>query len=705
MIITYTNQNKTDRSKNQCSRRHRNHHVPKRPAAKYFPHQSIKKLEAEEYFRLNDLQQYLGKFLSHALSVLSLIRISKDLNPHIPILIGRKQFDSARLKLSFTVICMLFLFGFQVKAAPDTLALQIEMKQALEEEGLTGAVWSIVTGDGSFTFDSAGSADAATGQRMLPDSRVQVGSVAKVLLAAGVLRLVTEGKLSLDTPVSELLPSIKLENPWSSSAGDHVRVRHLLNQTSGLDNSRLWQIFSLKPRADTPLVEAFPENSTLLRVRSRPGSRYSYSNLGYALLGMIIESVTGERYESYLDKHLLQPLSMQDSTFRFVSQTGENADSRLAMGHFENGVTQPAVPIYLRSAAQFTTTAADMARFAIFLMNAGTIDGKPFIEASLVQALGPPAGTEAALAGLSIGHGLALAQRDRHGVLGSCHPGTTIGFLAMFCIYPEQGKAFFVAMNTDSETADYDRFNKLLIRALDVQPSAPVAMESAPDKSISEWQGIYVPSPNPMAPFVWIDTVFNFVTVRWDGSRLRVKPFQSGERTLIPVGGMLFKATDRTIASHVLLRSSDGARVLSDGLHSYEQVSLTKMVLLWMSLIAGLSGLAYIFVMGLGRAVTASMGRESRLFYPFLSIIALFIPVPFFLQQSFLRLGDVTPASVLLAVVTGLLPLVMAIGLVVGVRRRAYGVMGVLDISAMVGVLQWLIVLAVWGLLPLRLWN
>ncbi|MDQ3374991.1 MAG: hypothetical protein M3521_14030 [Acidobacteriota bacterium] len=115
--------------------------------------------------------------------------------------------------------------------------------------------------------------------------------------------------------------------------------------------------------------------------------------------------------------------------------------------------------------------------------------------------------------------------------------------------------------------------------------------------------------------------------------------------------------------------------------------------------------MAYIFVMGLGRAVTASMGRESRLFYPFLSIIALFIPVPFFLQQSFLRLGDVTPASVLLAVVTGLLPLVMAIGLVVGVRRRAYGVMGVLDISAMVGVLQWLIVLAVWGLLPLRLWN
>ncbi len=55
----------------------------------------------------------------------------------MPILIGRKQFDGVRLKLSFTVICMLFLFGFQVKAAPDTLALQVEMKQALEEEGLT----------------------------------------------------------------------------------------------------------------------------------------------------------------------------------------------------------------------------------------------------------------------------------------------------------------------------------------------------------------------------------------------------------------------------------------------------------------------------------------------------------------------------------------------------------------------------------------
>src|SRR5690606_23087757 len=108
------------------------------------------------------------------------------------------------------------------------------------------------------------------------------------------------------------------------------------------------------------------------------------------------------------------------------------------------------------------------------LMGNGRIDGHAFIDPALLAALGEPAGTEAALAGLSIGHGLALARRDRHGVVGWCHPGTTIGFRARLCVYPDQGKAFFVAINTDSETADYDRLDALLIRALDVDPSVPI---------------------------------------------------------------------------------------------------------------------------------------------------------------------------------------------------------------------------------------
>lgn len=607
----------------------------------------------------------------------------------------------SRLASRFSAIRrLLFLIALTLPAA--ALAdLRADMQHALAEEDLTGAVWATVTADGAIAVDAAGVANARSGERMTADHRVHIGSVAKVVLATGVLRLITEGRLSLDSPVAPLLPTLAFDNRWAAS--DPIRVRHLLSHTAGLDNLRLWQAFSTKPHIDTPLRAAFADDPSLLHVRSRPGSRYVYSNMGYALLGMLIEAITGERYERWLDANLLRPLSMRDSTFAFTSQTGARADPRLAMGHFEDAAPHEAVPSWLRPAGQFTTSATDMAGFARFLMGNGRIDGHAFIDPALLAALGEPAGTEAALAGLSIGHGLALARRDRHGVVGWCHPGTTIGFRARLCVYPDQGKAFFVAINTDSETADYDRLDALLIRTLDVDPSVPISA-GAPSADLADWQGIYVPAPNSMASFAWLDRVFKFVNVRWDGTRLHVKPFQSAERVLIPNGGLLFQVTDRTTPSHVLLTAPDGARVLSDGLHSYERASLAPMVALWASLAAGLAGLIWIVVSGLGRLLVGRLKPSGPMFVPLLAVIALLLPLPFFLRQSFLQLGDVTTASVLLAVVTGALPIAMIVGLVLLLGRRRAGAMLLLDAAALLGVLQWTIVLAAWKLVPLRLW-
>ncbi len=610
------------------------------------------------------------------------------------------------------VLIMLLSIGPGVKAAPVAPDLVAAMARVLRDEGITGAVWSMVADDGQHV-GATGVANADTGVALQPGHRVHIGSVAKTVLAAGVLGLVSEGRVSPDTPMSELLPELQFDNPW---AEEHpVRVRHLLAHTAGLDNLRFWQVFSLAPTADSPLSSAFPGDHSLLQLRTRPGARFSYSNMGYTMLGMVIESVTGERYETYLDNHLLRPLAMNDSTFQFVSQIGPAADPRLAMGHFEDGVSHPAVPMYLRPASQSTTTAADMARFAQFLMGDGlmgdglrgdgTLEGRPFIEPALLGQLARPHATEAAEAGLlSVGHGLGLAMRDRHGVVGQCHPGTTVGFRAMFCLFPEQRKAFFVAMNTDSEPADYDRFTALLIEALDLRATVPV-MSQAPSVNLTDWEGIYVPAPNGISTLAWIDTVLNFVRVRADDGQLRIKPFQSGERVLLPMDDLLFRATDRNTLSHVLLQSSDGKRLVSDGLNTYEQASLVPMVLLWASLAAGLLGLVYVFMAGLVRAAAGSMRWWSApLFFPLLSIIALALPVPFFLQQSFLQLGDVTTASVLLAVVSGLLPLAMVAGIVGALHRRESSVINRVDIAAMLAVLQWLAVLAAWNLLPIRLW-
>lgn len=577
--------------------------------------------------------------------------------------------------------------------------LESSMEAALRQESLVGVVWTTITPE-AIEMGAAGLADAGRGTALSANSRMLTGSIAKTVIAAGILQLVTEGKLTLDMPLQGWLPGVTFDNPWSST--HPVLLRHLLDHTAGLDDARLGQVFSLRAEPDAPLIASVGRDS-VLRVRSQPGSRLSYSNLGYTLLGMVIERVTGDRYEHYLDVKLLRPLGMHDSTFEFLSQEGSRADRRLAMGHFERGETQRAVPLHLRPAGQFATTASDMARFARFLMSSGEIEGKPAISPHLLRAMGRPFATEAAAAGLDVGYGLGLNTRDRHTVIGRCHVGTTIGFRANLCLFPDEQKAFFVSMNADVETADYERFDALLLRHLGIVGVVPAAV-SVPPAGIGDWQGIYVLAPTRTETFAYVDWLLGFATVRWDGSRLQLRPFQGAAKLLTPSGGWLFRAQDRTLPSHVLLRSADNRRVISDGFRSYEQLAAWRIVPLWISLASGLLGLAYLASFGVWQTLRGRLRPSEPLFAPALAALSLLLPIPLFASQSFLRLGDPTFASATLAIVSGLLPLAMLYGLWRLVSRPARDRRQLVDALAMLAVLQWAVVLVFWGLLPLCLW-
>lgn len=596
--------------------------------------------------------------------------------------------------------CMLGTLSIALLASPPLSAaptLTTHIAALLQEQGLAGAVWTTLEAQGA-----AGVSDARSGKPMRVDQRVHIGSVAKTLLATGVLQLISEQRLSLDAPLSALLPGMEFENPWAST--DPLRLRHLLDNTSGLDDAHFWHIMSAKSHADAPLAAAFPEGSGLLRVRSRPGTRFSYSNMSYTLLGMVIETITRQRYEHYLNTHLLAPLGMHDSTFAFVSQ---QRDPRLAMGHFEHGITHAAVPSYVRPAGQFTTTAADMGRFAQFLMSDGRVDGKRLIDKALLDQMGEPTGTEAARAQLTVGYGLGLRRVDRHGVIAKCHSGNTIGFRAMLCLLPETRQAFFIAINTDSERADYHRFDALLIGAL-LQTRLKLPMRDPLPASASAsafdsrpWEGLYIPSPNRFNSLRLVDWAFNFMVVSHDAGLLRLQPFQSKAIALTFISNALFRAPGKQLASHVLLTSAEGTHIISNGTQTYEQISLARLLPLWLSVAAGLLGLVYLVVAGGARLAMRAMSRHDPLLVPFAGVLALLLPAPFFYLQSFVQLGDRTLASSLLAAVTAALPLAMLIGLAMAARHHTLRSAGSV---AMLAVLQLSLLLAAWGLLPFRLW-
>ncbi len=588
----------------------------------------------------------------------------------------------------------------QTNSAGVEEGLRMQFANHLQRAGLPGAVWTLVTPEEGIVTGAAGLANAQTGVAMTPGARVHVGSVAKAVLAMGVLRLVTTGQLSLDTELASFLPALRFDNPWQDT--DPIRIRHLLAHTAGLENFRFRQVFSLRAQADMPLDQALGRN--ILTVHGRPGARYVYSNTGYHLLGMVIEAATQRRYEAWLDAEVLRPLAMHDSSFGFTTQAGAAADPRLAMGHFEDHVAYPAIPVHARPATQFVTTAADMGRMARFLMGDGRLAGEPFIAADLMAALSGARGTDAERAGLQGGHGLVLSLRDRHGVIGDCRPGATIGFRAMLCLYPKEGKAFFVAANADVENADYETLNTLLIERLHLQPLANQRSTARPPADIHAWEGLYVPDWHAVTSLAWIDTVFNALALRWDGTRLRLEPFQGKPVFLQQAGDMLFRADDRTAASHVLL-ITDGERILSDGLRNYRQMPLTTMLWLWTSAALGLAGVLTILCRGGWLLIRRRLLGTSTLALPLAGVLTLVASLPFFFTQSFMQLGDLTIASALLAFASIGLPCAIAYGLLQLPSRARSLAHPAFDCAALLAAAQWMIVLAAWGMLPFVMWR
>ena len=607
------------------------------------------------------------------------------------------------MKALLSLLQLLFLCGVvaTASAASDTLQQQIE--QVLLEEGLTGISWALLDETGELQLGTAGVRDNSSQAEFEPQHRFHVGSVTKSVLATGVLRLVTIGKIELDAPVERYLPAMAFDNPWHNSSP--VTVRHLLDHSSGIEDARLWQMFSERPLPKTPLSEAFPDPGGLLKVRSRPGTRFSYSNMGYTLLGMLIEAVSDETYESWLDRELLAPLAMLDSSFEYTSQEGESADPLLAWGHIDDGSTYGAVPLFLRPAAQFTTTSGDLARFMKFLLGDGRSGEEVFIRPELMRSRGHAAATDAAANGLSAGYALGLGRRDRHAVIGYCHGGNTVGFVAMLCVFPEAGKGFAYSVNTDNETANYGRLDAVFISALGISAAKEPATV-VPAADVAEWQGIYILSPNRFSTFEYIDRLFGAIEVSSDSGELTLTYLQQGPRQLRPLGGYLFSAADRATTSHVLMRGDAGEYLIADGFKTYQKVATPGIAAQWLILMGGLAGTTYLLLAGLVALLRSGWGARHRPEAPAFTVLLLCVGgIPVFATQSFMALGDLTPASALLAVTSALLPIGFALTLarVISLQERSRFQLS-LAIAAGLA-LVWFAVLVVEGLLPLRLWS
>jgi len=304
--------------------------------------------------------------------------------------------------------------------------------------------------------------DPATPAR--PEMHYSIGSVSKQFLAAAILLLAEDGKLSLDDPVARYLPDLTRAN--------EVTIRELLSHTSGYqDYYPLDYVapFMLKPVTASEILDRWARKS----LDFEPGTRRQYSNTNFVAAGRIVERVTGMPLMAFLEARIFKPLGITDALD--LAQHPLSASDAAGYTRFATAPVRPVPPEgpgWLFAAGELGLTARDLALWDISLMDHKLLKPASFDAMTTPVRLKNGAPTD-------YGLGIGIVNADNHPKLA--HGGAVSGFVTENTLWPDARAAIVVFANLDGSSAPGRITNQiaplLVTRALD--PDASSELERA----------------------------------------------------------------------------------------------------------------------------------------------------------------------------------------------------------------------------------
>jgi CubicO group peptidase (beta-lactamase class C family) len=307
----------------------------------------------------------------------------------------------------------------------------------LDNNDIAGAV-VVVVKDGKVLFQSGyGYADVSSKTAMDPEKvMTRIGSTSKLFTWTAVMQLVEQGKLDLHRNVDDYL-DFKVSAPGRRP----ITLLDLMNHRGGFEEG-LKDILTFEPGA-------MQSTETYLKQHPRPlmfaaGSVPAYSNYGTALAGYIIQRVSGEPYERYIENHIFLPLGMRHSSFD--QPLPERFKGLVSKGYRSASMPpQPYELVVTRPAGSATTTAADMARFMLAHLQRGHLDNFDMLQSETAQLMHTP--SNPALPGFgTMAHGFFHEVRNGRTLIG--HGGDTVFFHTELDLLPEEGVGIFYSFNS-----------------------------------------------------------------------------------------------------------------------------------------------------------------------------------------------------------------------------------------------------------------
>ena len=340
-------------------------------------------------------------------------------------------------------MCLVGLFVLSMAAGPASAApgqaglrgdggpchaQQGWLRRQVVEAGYPGARMVVWQRGRNLVDEAAGFADIARSRALHDDAIYRIYSMTKPIVSAAVLRLVGEGRARLDDPVSDHLPQfaqlqVQDADGRLRAPARPVTIRHLLTHTAGFPVAE-GEALRRREAADlehSATLADYVERLRAVPLERDPGLRFTYDSIATEVLGRLVEVWSGRELDAYLRETLLEPLGMRDTGFdvpaaergRIVELSRGGAGGRLQpVDEAHAGDPGTRLRPYPSAAGGLYSTAADYLVFARMLLGRGSLEGREYVPAALVDEMFrdqlPALGAEPAYIDETPGRGFGL---------------------------------------------------------------------------------------------------------------------------------------------------------------------------------------------------------------------------------------------------------------------------------------------------------
>jgi len=602
------------------------------------------------------------------------------------------------------------------KPAQSIAELQTQLEKILKDTKTPGVSVAIVRRDGPEWIAGLGKSDVAGDKPVTPETLFRIGSTSKAFASLSILKLVNEGKLSLTDPVRKWIPEVWFENQWEAT--DPVLVVDLLEHTTGWDDMDLREYAKQAPDS-MGLREALDYDHHTRISRWRPGTRMAYCNSGPAVAAHIVEKITGQRFEDYVQQNFFDPIGMKTATY-FEPKSGLTN-----LYHKDGKTPYPYWHILYRPAGSINASAKDMAPYVQFYLNRGMVNGVQVMPSASIDRMESPTRTWAAQQGVKPGYGLSNYWSAEGGFIYHGHDGGVDGGLTDLAYMPEYGVGLFFSINS----ANGDAFEKIgkAIRGYithDVKkPELPVVANLP--ANAAAYEGWYQLDSPRNAMFEFLD-VAGITKLRAQDGKVFLSSIGERNGVFVPIEGTQFrelpkKASDvaSPMVELVLLKANQEGEFIQTG----SGTTTMKKIPAWEAM-AKLGGMAWFVLAVVGTLVYApfwmlgGLSKKRRRpaerairVWPLLAVLSLAVTIGAFLvsvDDLVARLGNVTGYSLAVMLSTVIFAVACVAGLSSLLRASKSEVRRGVRIFSTVVVFDLLlgaVYLGYWGVIGIRTWR